>query len=419
MKGNTKSQPISIEQVWAAYREVRKHGKASGVDGLTKKVYEEIKSKELYKVWNRMASGSYYPPPVRRVEIPKSDGEKRKLGIPTINDRVAQTVVKHYLEPKLEPHFHENSFGYRPNRNAHQALAQAEREHKKKAWVLDLDIKGFFDHLRHDLMMLALQRHTQEKWVLMYIERWLKAPVEQSDGRKTYPSQGSPQGGVISPLLSNLYLHYAFDEWMRIHYEAVVFERYADDIVVHCNSYQEAEKLLGAIRRRLLECGLELHPEKTKIVYCKDSNRKGDYETVSYEFLGIRFQPHAAKNRKTGKLFTTFGPADISSKTKEKILETIRSQQIKKRMTCTLTELTKLLEPHVRGWMNYFGRIKKRLLHEVMRYINGLLLQWAVKRYKRFKGRIREARNWLKEIIMIIQTCFYIGNMDLNHNSID
>lgn len=396
MEGNTKSLPITVEQVWAAYREVRKHGKSAGVDELTLKEYEQIKSDELYKVWNRMASGSYFPPPVRRVEIPKNDGKKRKLGIPTVNDRVAQTVVKNYLEPLLEPHFHDNSFGYRPHRSVHQAVQQAVEQSRKKEWVLDLDIEGFFDNLNHDLLMLALKRHTTEKWLLMYVERWLKAPIEHKDGRLEYPTKGSPQGGVVSPLLSNLYLHYAFDKWMSIHYSGIVFERYADDIVVHCTSKQAAEQLLEAIRERLSQCGLRLHPAKTKIVYCKNSNRKGKHEQVSYDFLGLTFKPKKARNRKTGDIFTDFGPASISTKSTKKILEVIRSKNLHRRVTAELPDLSKELADHVRGWINQYGKINMRILHPVMSKINDRLVKWAQNRHKRFHRSAWQARKWLR-----------------------
>ena len=398
MEENTKSQPITVEQVWVAYLEVRKHGKSAGVDELTMQAYEECKGKELYKVWNRMASGSYFPPAVRRVEIPKADGKKRKLGIPTINDRVAQTVVKNYLEPQLEPHFHKNSFGYRPNRNAHQAAQQASEQVRQKAWVLDLDIEGFFDNLDHALVMRALQRHTTEKWVLMYVERWLKAPIEHEDGKLEYPEKGSPQGGVVSPLLSNLYLHYAFDKWMSIHHSTVEFERYADDIVVHCTSKCEAEQLLEAIRERLKQCGLRLHPDKTKIVFCKNSNRRGNHEPVSYDFLGFTFKPKAAKNSLTGKLFTSYGPARISKKSTKKILDALKAKYLHWRVTAGLPDLSGELSAQVRGWINYFGKVNMRSLHTVMRYINGRLIAWACKRYKRFHKSTQQARLWLKEV---------------------
>ena len=398
MKEHTKSQPIPVEQVWSSYLAVRKQGKSAGVDHLTLKAYEQVKSKELYKVWNRMSSGSYFPPPVRRVEIPKPDGKRRKLGIPTVSDRVAQGVVKNYLEPLLEPHFHPYSFGYRPNRNAQQAIRQATEQCHKKAWVLDLDIESFFDNLDHEKIMQALQRHTTEKWVLMYVERWLKAPIEHEDGSLEYPKKGSPQGGVVSPLLSNLYLHYAFDKWIGKHYREVVFERYADDIVVHCESKQEAERLLTAISSRLEQCGLRLHREKTKIVYCKTTNRKGQHEQVSFDFLGLTFKPKKAMNQKTGKIVTSFGPDKISKNSIRKIIGTIRSKKLHKKMTSTLADLARELAGHVRGWINYFGKININFLGRVMRYLNDRLVRWACKRYKRFKRSSRQAQRWLVSI---------------------
>lgn len=395
---NTKSLPITVEQVWAAYLEVRKHGKSAGVDELTLKEYEEVKSDELYKVWNRMASGSYFPPPVRRVEIPKSDGKKRKLGIPRVNDRVAQTVVKNYLEPLLEPHFHEYSFGYRPKKNAHDAVRQAAEQCRKQAYVLDLDIESFFDNLDHGLMLRALEKHTTEKWVLMYLERWLKAPIEHKDGSKEYPTKGSPQGGVVSPLLSNLYLHYAFDQWMRIHHSEIVFERYADDIVVHCKSKQEAELLLNAIRERVQQCGLRLNAEKTRIVYCKNSNRNDKHGEVSFDFVGFRFKPKKARNRKTGEIFTDFGPASIGKKSMQKILDTIKSKYLHRRSTVELADLSEDLAAHVRGWINHFGRINMRFLYPVMCHLNNRLIRWATNRYKGLHGSSCQGRQWLRDI---------------------
>lgn len=398
MQGNTKSQPMTVEQVWAAYLEVRKHGKSAGVDKLTLQDYEQVKSKELYKVWNRMSSGSYFPPPLRRAEIQKTDGKKRKLGMPTVSDRVAQTVVKNYFEPQLEPHFHKNSFAYRPNRNAQQAIEQATAQCYKKAWVLDLDIEGFFDNLDHELVMRALQKHTAEKWVLMYVKRWLKAPVEHEDCSLEYPTKGSPQGGVISPMLANLYLHYTFDKWMSIHYIGVEFERYADDIVVHCASKFEAEQLLAAISERVAQCGLRLHSEKTKIVYCKNTNRREKHEHVSFDFLGLTFKPKKARNPKTGKIFTSFGPDKISKKSTKKIVDTIRSKKLHRKMTTELPGLAIELADHLRGWITYFGRLNMRYLRPVMQYLNDRLVKWASKRYKRFKKSLWQARLWLRVV---------------------
>jgi len=396
---NTKSVPITTEQVWEAYQEVRKHGKSAGVDEQTMKDFEAVKQAQLYKVWNRMASGSYFPPPVRRHEIPKPDGKKRKLGIPTVGDRVAQAVVKGYLEPQIDKHFHKNSFGYRPNRNAQQAIEQATRQCYEKAWVIDLDIKGFFDNLDHELVMKAVRKHTEEKWVLMYIERWLKAPIEHEDGTLEYPTKGSPQGGVISPLLANLYLHYTFDLWIDINFPGVEFERYADDIIIHCSSKRQAEDQLHKIRERFLQCRLELHPEKTKIVYCKSSGRKEKHGHVSFDFLGLTFKPKKAMNQKTGKVFTSFGPAKISKKSTKKIIDTIRQKKLYRKMTTDLSELAKEMREHLQGWINtYFGRFNLYFLRPTMRYLNDRLTSWACKRHKRFKKSMQRARKWLREV---------------------
>ncbi|MES9859192.1 MAG: group II intron reverse transcriptase/maturase [Sedimenticola sp.] len=275
-----KSFCITKRQVWEAYKRVKVNKGAAGVDGQTIKDFEADLKDNLYKLWNRLASGSYFPSPVMRVEIPKSDGGIRPLGIPTVADRVAQMVVKQFLEPELEKHFHSDSYGYRPGKSALGAVGQARERCWKSNWVLDLDIKGFFDNIDHELIMRAVSRHTDEKWVLIYIERWLKAPVEMLDGSHTYPEKGTPQGGVVSPLLANLFLHYAFDQWMERENPTISFERYADDAVCHCKNRIQAEKLQQELNERMGSVGLELHPEKTKIVYCKDDNRREGYPVI-------------------------------------------------------------------------------------------------------------------------------------------
>ena len=402
MEGNTKlrSIPITTEEVLGAYYEVRKHGQSAGVDGMTMAKYEEVKVDELYKVWNRLSSGSYFPPAVRRAEIPKGNGKMRSLGIPTINDRVAQTVVKKHLEPLLEPHFHRYSFAYRPNQNAFQAIEQAKQQCYQKAWVIDLDIEQFFDNLDHDLLMTALNKHESPKWVLMYVERWLKAPVEQRDGTQTLPKKGTPQGGVISPILSNLYLHYTFDKWMEINYSDVVFERFADDIIVHCMSEQEAVDLLSQITKRFLDCGLRLHPEKTRIIYCKNNKDQGKNWPRSFEFLGVKFKSYRAQNKKTGNIFTGFGPMDLSQKSTQRILDVLRSKNLARRTSGTLADLSAELHLHLQGWINsYYGRIDLRLLRNIFRYLNDRLVCWAVNRYKRFNRSRWQTRLWLRQIV--------------------
>lgn len=401
MEENTKlrSVPVTTEEVLHAYREVRKHGESAGVDGVTLEMYETKKTDELYKVWNRLSSGSYFPPAVRRTEIPKGNGKMRSLGIPTINDRVAQTVVKNHLEPLLEPHFHRFSFAYRPNRNAHQAIEQAKQQCYQNAWVIDLDIEQFFDNLNHTLLLKALNKHEPPKWVLMYVERWLKAPIEHTDGTQILPDKGTPQGGVISPLLSNLYLHYTFDKWMELRYPEVVFERFADDIIVHCQGREEAIDLLGQITARFAECDLRLHPEKTRIIYCKNTGNQRKKWPSSFDFLGITFKPYRAQNKQTGQLFTGFGPVEISKKTTRRILDVLRSKNLARRTSGTLADMANELRPHLQGWINsYYGQIDLRLLRQVFRNLNARLIRWAVNRYKRFNRSKWQTRQWLRQI---------------------
>ena len=282
---------ISKRLVWDAYKRVKANRGAAGVDGQSIAEFEKGLENNLYKLWNRMSSGSYFPPPVRRVEIPKRDGRMRPLGIPTVADRIAQTVVKTILEPDLEECFHPDSYGYRPGKSAIDAVGMARKRCWRHDWVLDLDIKGFFDNIDHDLMMRAVRKHTDYTWVLLYIERWLKAPVQTADGDLVASGKGTPQGGVISPLLANLFLHYAFDVWMQRNHPYIPFERYADDVICHCTSERQARWLHKTLQARFLECGLELHPDKTKVVYCKDDDRRGRGAMRSLTFSASRFGP--------------------------------------------------------------------------------------------------------------------------------
>lgn len=305
------AKPYSIPKqlVWDAYRRVKANRGAAGVDGESLVAFEKDLKGNLYKIWNRMSSGSYFPPPVRLVEIPKGNGGTRPLGIPTVGDRVAQTVVKMALEPFLEPVFHSDSYGYRPGKSALDAVGMARKRCWAASWVIDLDIKAFFDSLDHDLVERAVAHHTDNPWIRLYIARWLRAPAQGADGSMEVRTKGTPQGGVISPLLANLFLHYAFDAWMRRNFPGILFERYADDAIVHCRSERQARYVLEAIRRRFGQCGLELHPAKTRIVYCKDDDRCGDSEHVAFDFLGYTFQPRRAKNR-WGKHFCELSSCD-------------------------------------------------------------------------------------------------------------
>lgn len=396
----TEAKPYAIPKqiVWEAYKKVKANRGAAGVDGQSLADFEKDLKGNLYKLWNRMSSGSYFPPPVRLVEIPKGNtGKTRPLGIPTVSDRIAQMVVKLMLEPHVEPHFHKDSYGYRPGKSALDAVGVTRQRCWRRNWVIDLDIKGFFDNLDWDLVMRAVRHHTTVPWILLYVERWLRAPVQHADGRLEERTKGSPQGSVISPLLSNLFMHYAFDEWLRRNFPVVQFARYADDAVVHARSLTEAEKLLTAIRSRLAECGLELHPEKTKIVYCKDDDRRGTHEHTSFDFLGYTFRPRRAKNR-WGKLFISFLPG-VSNKAANSIRETIRSWRIgATRNNQTLEEIASFVNPFVRGWVNYYGRYYPSALTPVLRSLERSLVYWVRRKLKRFRYHQRQAVHWLGQV---------------------
>ena len=395
----SEAKPYDIPKnlVWEAYQRVKANRGAAGVDGESLEAFEKDLKGNLYKIWNRMSSGSYFPSPVRRVEIAKTGGGTRGLGIPTVADRIVQTVVTMVLEPMVEPSFHPDSYGYRPGRSALDAVGRARERCWRYDWVIDLDIKAFFDSLDWELVERAVAHHTELPWVRLYIARWLRAPVQKPDGTLEQRTKGTPQGGVVSPLLSNLFLHYAFDLWMQRNYPSVPFERYADDAIVHCGSERQAKKVLGAIRDRLAECGLELHPMKTKIVYCQDSDRPGKYEQVTFDFLGHTFQPRRAKNR-YGKFFVSFLPA-ISNKAAKAIRATIREWRLAStRNNQSLEDLAQLINPVVRGWMNYYGRYYRSKCVQVLRHVNLALAAWARRKYRRFKRRERESMHWLGRI---------------------
>jgi RNA-directed DNA polymerase len=388
---------ISKWEVWEAYKRVKANKGAAGVDGQSIAEFEEDLKNNLYKLWNRMSSGSYFPPPVKRVDIPKDDGGTRPLGIPTVADRVAQTVVKRYMEPVLEKYFHPDSYGYRPGKSAIEAVGVARQRCWRYDWVLDLDIKGFFDSIDHGLMMRAVRKHTDCKWLLLYIERWLKAPVQMEDGSLIHRDKGTPQGGVISPLLANLFLHYAFDVWMKRQYPQIPFERYADDGICHCRSKAEAEGLRVAIGRRFAECGLELHLQKTKIVYCKDDNRRGEYPEQKFDFLGFTFRPRIAKER-SGRFFVSFIPA-ISNKAAKSIRDTMRQWKLHRRTDKSMDDLARMFNPVLRGWINYYGSFYKSAIYRVLQHLNDILVRWASRKYKRLRGHKGRAGLWLQRIV--------------------
>jgi RNA-directed DNA polymerase len=384
LKSSGKSFEISKWEVWEAYRQVKENRGAPGVDGVTLVEFEKDLNNNLYKIWNRMSAGSYFPPPVLAVEIPKPHGGgTRMLGVPTIADRVAQTVVARRLEARVEPIFHPDSYGYRPRRSALGAVAVCRQRCWKKDWVIDLDVQKFFDSVRHDLIVTAVQAHTDLPWVVLYVKRWLTAPLQLPDGTLQQRERGTPQGSAVSPVLANLFMHYAFDAWLAREYPTVQFERYADDVVVHCVSHNQAVRLVAAIADRMADVGLRLHPDKTKIVYCKDRLRKLTHEHTSFTFLGYTFRARGARSR-DGGTFTSFLPA-ISKDALNKISREVRRWRLHRRIGLTLAQLAQRINPIVRGWMQYYGAFYRSELYGFLRRINAYLMRWIRKKYKRLR----------------------------------
>jgi RNA-directed DNA polymerase len=397
-KPKSAEKPFDISKwvVLEAYQQVKSNGGAAGVDEQSIQEFEEDLKGNLYKLWNRLSSGSYFPPPVRAVEIPKKSGGVRTLGVPTVSDRIAQTVVKMYLEPKVEPLFHDDSYGYRPGRSALDAVARCRERCWKYDWVIDLDLKAFFDTIPHDLLMKAVSKHTDERFILLYVERWLTAPLEREDGTLIARDRGTPQGSAISPLLANLFLHYAFDIWMARNFPDCHFERYADDGVVHCASEAQARVVLEALAERMTQVGLELHPDKTRIVYCKDVNRTGSAKHEQFTFLGYTFRPRLAKNRR-GQFFVGFLPA-MSNDAAKAIRQEIRHWRINVHSDKSLGDIASFVNPKVRGWCNYYGRFYKSWLYRSLRCINEYIVRWARRKFKRLRTSARRAWRWLRDV---------------------
>jgi len=403
----TKSIPISRSMIWEAYKKVRANKGSAGADEVSMDEYDANRRKHLYKLWNRMASGSYFPPPVKEVEIPKKDGKVRKLGIPTISDRVAQMAIKMYIEPRFEAIFSENSYGYRPNKSAHQALEKVRENTRKNDWVIDLDIKGFFDNISHEKLMLAVEKHVPENWIKLYIKRWLEAPILKKSGELiTKQGKGTPQGGVISPLLANLFLHYGFDKWLEKTDPTANFARYADDVIVHCRSKRHAEHILTLINQRINNIDLELHPDKTKIVYCKDYRRKEKYPVVKFDFLGYSFQPRTTKSKKTQGVFLGFDCA-ISISSCKRIADKLGELEVEKMTFKSVVGIAQKLNPRIRGWINYYGKYRISNLHSVFKLVNLRLVRWARIRYKRYKTSIKRAYKWLTRVQQQYPYLFY------------
>jgi RNA-directed DNA polymerase len=393
LKSSGKPFAISKWEVWEAYEQVKANKGAPGVDEVTLGEFETDLKGNLYKIWNRMSSGSYLPPPVKAVRIPKSHGEGvRVLGVPTIADRVAQTVVARRLEGKVEAIFHPDSYGYRPGRSALDAVAACRRRCWKYDWAVDLDVQAFFDSVDHDLMIKAVAANTDLPWVVLYVRRWLAAPTQQPDGTLQQRARGTPQGSAVSPVLANLFLHYAFDAWMARVFPAVPFERYADDGVVHCVSERQARYVRRAIGDRMAQVGLRLHPDKTRVVYCKDGNRRGSWEHTSFTFLGYTFRARPARGP-GGNVFAAFLPA-ISKEALKRLSRTVRRWQLHRRTELSFAELAEMINPVVRGWMQYYGAFYRSALSMLLARINTYLVRWTRKKYRRLRAHRKARAAW-------------------------
>ncbi len=389
-KPDGKPFAISKRLVWEAWLRVKANKGAAGVDEESIQAFEANLKANLYKVWNRMSSGSYIPPPVRAVEIPKKSGGSRMLGVPTVADRVAQTVAYLYLEPEVEPVFHPDSYGYRPKRSAHDALRTCRQRCWRYDWALDLDLKSFFDSLDHSLVLKAVAHHTDLRWILLYVQRWLKAPLALEDGTLKPRDRGSPQGSAISPVLANLFLHYALDMWLGREFPAVPFERYADDVILHCKSKAQAQLVRDAIIERLAQVGLELNLDKTRSVYCKDSNRTGSHEHEQFTFLGYTFRPRLARS-KTGVNFVSFLPA-VSDDNAKRIRHVIKRWRLHLWSGQNLGDLAQEINSTARGWIDFYGRFYRSELIQTLKLINDYLVRWAMRKYKRLRGH--PTRTW-------------------------
>jgi RNA-directed DNA polymerase len=393
-----RDKPFKIDrwQVYEAYKAVKSNQGAAGVDGQTLEQFESDLKRNLYKIWNRMSSGSYFPPPVRAVSIPKKSGGERILGVPTVSDRIAQVVVKQLIEPDMEAIFLPDSYGYRPGKSALQAVGVTRERCWKHDWVLEFDIKGLFDNIEHTLLLKAVRKHVTCRWAVLYIERWLMAPMER-DGVRMARMRGTPQGGVISPVLANLFLHYTFDLWMKRTYPHLLWCRYADDGLVHCRTEQEAEALKAALHARLAECQLELHPDKTRIVYCKDVKRNAEYPIVTFDFLGYCFRPRLVKNTRTKQLFWGFNPA-VSPGALKDIRSTIRALKFRRQTHLSLADIAQRLNPLLRGWIGYYGRYTPSALQPLFRHVDLTLVGWARRKFKRFGARLTHAHCFIKQV---------------------
>ena len=394
----TSAKPFVIPKrlVWDAYQRVKANRGSAGVDNQSIDDFDHKQSKNLYRIWNRMSSGSYFPPAVKAVPIPKKAGGERVLGIPTVSDRIAQTVVTLMLEPKLEPIFHDDSYGYRPGKSAHDALTVTRKRCWERDWVLEYDIRGLFDNIDHGLLLKALRHHCDESWVLLYVERWLTAPMQERNGRCVERVRGTPQGGPLSPILANLFLHYALDRWLTVNHPGIPFCRYADDGILHCRSEDEANQLRKQLAARLQECGLEVHPEKTRIVYCKDSRRKETSDHVAFDFLGYTFRPRRVVDG-YGRIRTGFTPA-VSRLSLKTMRQSMRRWHLPLRSELSLADLAWMTGPRVRGWIAYYCRFRGSEFQPVADHLDRIIIRWAMRKYKRLRGHKTRAFAWLERV---------------------
>ena len=405
---------LSRENILLAYRNIKSNTGSitPGTDKLEISDIGKLTADEVTARVRKIVKGAkngYTPRSVRRKDIPKPNGNTRPLGIPCIWDRLVQQCIKQVMEPICEAKFHERNNGFRPYRSTQNAIAQCYKmaQLQNLHFVVDVDIVGFFDNIDHERLMLAVQKHVPEKWCLLYIQRWLTMPVQTKSGELIQKQgKGTPQGGVISPLLANLFLHYAMDKWLEQNHPNVEYVRYADDAILHCKTKTEAEQTLAALDERMKACGLELHPEKTKQVYCRDYRRQNTYETVKFDFLGYSFQPRSTKSKQTGKLFLGFDCA-ISISSKKRIADKLEDLKIDRLNFKSIVGVALYLEPFIRGWINYYGKYRITELKPVFLLLRQRLVWWARKRYKRYKTNMVKAYRWLDRVQKQFPNLFY------------